>query len=356
MNNRIFLTTLLSCAITVMTVGSATALAADNARQSVNSLMKRSEKLELDIARHQREAHKAGGATSEQYNRGFHDGYNKAVLDLVKSKLLAADPKAAKGIASVGAETVKQATAPAAAKSDSVFWIEKSVASLHGGQWDMAIEAANEAIKADPRHISPYINRAWGYAEKGFIQRAIGDANQAILINPENPLAYNNRGYAHELGGQIIDAKADYQQACNLNYQPACDYSLKIASIAAADIAKQVAMLLSQSYEKFENKNWQDVVSLSTRAINLDPRNAVAYANRAGARTELGQLPDALNDSTRAIKLNPRYGIAHNNQGYVYELMGKPEEAARSYQNACNLGVKASCADYRRMAASVASK
>jgi tetratricopeptide (TPR) repeat protein len=339
----------LSCIVAVLSAVPVAALAAHDA-QNVSALMKRGEKLELDIAKRQREALKAGDAVAAQYKQGFHDGYNKAVLDLVKSKLLAADPKATKNLA-----TLNAGTAPDANKSDIVFWIEKSVASLHGHHWDMAIEASNEAIKTDSSHISPYINRSWGYAEKGYIQRAIADANQAILINPENPLAYNNRGYAHELGGLIVDAKADYQQACNLNYQPACNYSLKIASVAAADIAKQVATLVSKSYEKFEHKNWQQVVGLSTRVLNLDPDNAVAYANRAGARTELGQLPDALDDARHAIKLNPKFGVAHNNQGYVYELMGKREEAASSYQKACNLGVKQSCADYRRMAASFAS-
>ena len=346
-------------ALTVL--GSTSALAADPA-QDTGSLMKRGEKLEMDIAQHQREARQAGGASAAQYDQGFHDGYNKAVLDLVKSKLMAAHPDTANNLASknAGATTLPAVVpaapvAPAAANSNVAFWIGKSVASLQGQHWDMAIEAANEAIKADARHIAPYIDRAWAYAEKGFIQRAIADANQAILIDPKNPLSYNNRGYAHELGGKLVDAKADYQQACNYSYRPACDYSFKIASIAAADISKQVSQLLSDSYEKFKRKDWQGVVALSTRAINLDTGNATAYANRAGALTELDKLSDALADSNKAIQLNPQFGVAHNNQGYVYELMGKHKQAAQSYKNACELGLKTSCTDYRRMAASVAS-
>ena len=345
--------------LALMLLGSTTTSAAD-APQDSSSLMKRGEKLEQDIAQHQREARQAGGASAAKYDQGFHDGYNKAVLDLVKSKLMAAQPDAAKKLATASAPAPAKtapvpAAPPASASSNVAFWIGKSVASLQGQHWDLAIEAANEAIKADPRHIAPYINRSWAYAEKGFIQRAITDANQAILIDPKNPLSYNNRGYAHELGGKVVDAKADYQQACNYSYRPACDYSFKIASIAAADISKQVSQLLSDSYEKFKRKDWQGVVALSTRAINLDTGNATAYANRAGALTELGKLSDALADSNKAIQLNPQFGVAHNNQGYVYELMGKHKQAAQSYKNACDLGLKTSCTDYRRMAASVAS-
>ena len=121
-------------ALTVL--GSTSALAADPA-QDTGSLMKRGEKLEMDIAQHQREARQAGGASAAQYDQGFHDGYNKAVLDLVKSKLMAAHPDTANNLASknAGATTLPAVVpaapvAPAAANSNVAFWIGKSVASL----------------------------------------------------------------------------------------------------------------------------------------------------------------------------------------------------------------------------------
>jgi len=354
MHNRKYLTTLL-CSTLTLTVMMSTAVMAAEQPQTEESLKKRGEKLEMDIAKHKLEAHSAGNASAAQYDQGFHDGYNKAVLDLVKAKLMAAHPDAAKNLASTNPSPGTNNSAATLSATDAVFWIDKSVASLHGQQWDMAIEAADAAIKLDPHHIAPYINRAWALAEKGMIQRAIADANQAILIDARNPLAYNNRGYAYELGGKIVDAKADYQQACNFHYQPACAYSMKITRTASADIAREVTQLLSKSYEKFESKDWKSVIALSTRIINLDSGNAAAYANRAGAYTELGKLSEALGDSNKAIHLNPQFGAAHNNKGYVYELMGKHKQAAQSYKSACDLGVKASCTDYRRMESSVAA-
>lgn len=316
---------------------------------NTSALSKRSERLEFEIEKRQREALKGNDAAAKSYQQGYQDGYNKAVLDLVKAKLMPTDPSAAKSLAGMGAIN-NAASDPSIDKHDSMFWIEKSVMGLNNRQWDLAIEAANEAIKADAHHIAPFINRAWAYSEKGFIQRAISDANQAILIDQNNALAYNNRGYANELAGQLIDAKVDYQQACNLGHQPACDYSVKLSGLIAADINKQIAMLVPQSFEKFQDKDWVAVENLTTRIINLDPANSVAYVNRAGARTELGQLDKALDDSNRAIQLNPGFGIAYNNQAYVYELMGERKLAASSYARACELGVTQSCSDKRRMA------
>jgi len=231
----------------------------------------------------------------------------------------------------------------------------KRVGGPQSDEWDKAITSANQAIKDNPRNFAAYINRSRAYAELGQSQRAIIDANKAILLNHHNPLGYTNRGHAFELDGRINEARADYRHACNLNYQPACGYAQKLDWIGAADIAKRVSQLFSRSDEKFVGKQWQDVVALNTLALRLDPGNVAAYANRAGALIEMGKLPDALIDSKKAIYIDPQYGAAHNNQAYVYELMGKQKEAAQSYKNACELGLKASCADYQRMAASLAS-
>ena len=103
------------------------------------------------------------------------------------------------------------------------------------------------------------------------------------------------------------------------------------------------------NYQKFKEKDWRGVEDMSTKAINLDPGNAMAYVNRSGARAELGLLSTALDDCNRAIPLNPGLGIAHNNCGYTYELLGQKKQAEVAYQQACNLGYKKSCRDYFRL-------
>jgi len=53
------------------------------------------------------------------------------------------------------------------------------------------------------------------------------------------------------------------------------------------------------------------------QAIRLNPKNAMAYANRATAKEVMGDLDGAIADYSRAIKLNPRYVAAYNNRGDV---------------------------------------
>lgn len=126
------------------------------------------------------------------------------------------------------------------------YWIDKSAVDLRNRKWDSAIEAATQAIRLSPKSAVPYINRSWGYAEKGMFQKALADADFAIKVLPNNAIAFNNRAYAYELAGNLLQAQTDYRQACDLNYKPACDSTLKMGSLTAA----QVNALSSSSLSK----------------------------------------------------------------------------------------------------------
>jgi len=283
--------------------------------------------------------------SSVQYKIGFKDGYQKAVTDL-KSSLnqesvnTAASTKVAQSTENKKQTDAKAATALLAASFDKL---------VKEGNWDGAIDAATKAIKLNPDDPVAYINRSWGNAEKGNYKQAVSDADKAVKLSPNNAMAYNNRAYAFELSGALTEAKKDYKKACEFNYKPACETVAKFERAAKGKTIDEVKELLNRSYEKFRNKDWKAVEQISTRAISLDPSNAMAYVNRAGARAELGLLSPALEDCNRAIQLNPGLGLAHNNCGYTYELMGKAKQAELEYQQACNLGVKQSCKDYHRI-------
>jgi len=281
---------------------------------------------------------------SVQYKIGFKDGYQKAVADLKNSlNQDAADPASNKS-AQQTENNKQEGSAEAAALLAKSFQelVEK-------GDWDAAIAAATKAIQLSPNDPVAYINRSWGNAEKGKYKLAIADANKAVMLSPNNPMAYNNRAYAFELSGALTEAKKDYKKACEFNYQPACETVAKFNRASTGNTIDEVKELLNRSYVKFRDKDWKAVEEISTRAISLDPANAMAYVNRSGARAELGLLSPALDDCHRAIQLNPGLGLAHNNCGYTYELMGRAKQAELEYQQACNLGIKESCKDYHRI-------
>ena len=295
------------------------------------------------------DAAQSGGAgnrdvNSVQYKIGFKDGYQKAVVDL-KNSLNEGTLNSAKP------EKVAQSSNEDLAKKKATLagLAEKFHELASQSDWTNAIDAASKAIELDPRDPIAYINRSWAYAEQGNFKQALADADKAVKLNPENGMAYNNRAYAYELSGALTKAKKEYKASCDLNYKPACETVAKFEKAMTGNTIAEVKELLNRSYEKFRQKDWKAVEQISTRAISLDPSNAMAYVNRSGARAELGLLSTALDDCNRAIQLNPGLGVAHNNCGYTYELMGRLKQAELEYQQACNLGVKQSCKDYHRI-------
>ena len=58
--------------------------------------------------------------------------------------------------------------------------------------------------------------------------------------------------------------------------------------------------------------------------IKLDPKSAVAYANRAYAQQRYGKDDLALKDAEEAIKLDPKSALAYAARGFAKVKTDKP--------------------------------
>lgn len=240
-------------------------------------------------------------------------------------------------------------TQAVATKADPAMpWLEKSRGFLHKQQWPSAIDAASRAIVANSKNADGFIYRSWARAENGDYHEAIEDASKAIQLDGENPLAYNNRAYAYELAKSPELAIMDYDFACKMGYQTACDTAKKLRNITKRNKHK-VKQLTAKTARAFQQKNWSSVEQYASQILKIDSNNTDAYINRAVARTELGKYGKALNDCNNALIINPQLGVAYNNKGYVFELIGEKSKAALEYETACQLGIKQSCADFKRL-------
>ena len=70
------------------------------------------------------------------------------------------------------------------------------------------------------------------------------------------------------------------------------------------------------------------------QAVELDPRDAHALVNRAGALRELNRREEALASCERALALRPELAEAQSNRGDVLAALARHEEALASYDRA----------------------
>ncbi len=73
------------------------------------------------------------------------------------------------------------------------------------------------------------------------------------------------------------------------------------------------------------------------KAIELDPRYAIAHSNLGGILKDLGKLKEAELSLLKAIELDPNYAIAHSNLGLIFRDLGKLKEAELSLRKAIEL-------------------
>jgi len=234
-------------------------------------------------------------------------------------------------------------------------WTNKSYQHLQKKEWVAAIRTASAAINLDSNFDIPYVNRATAYIQHGYKDKASTDLDMALALNPDNALAINMKGYLAQEKGSNEDAMRFYSKACGKNLEFACTNYQELAGFRPDDNKGQADYYLDQSASALEKNRWADAIDWATRAIEVDPDNYKAYANRAGALAEAGRAKEALLDADQAIALNPDFGPAYHNRGHAYKIIGNTRDAALEFEIGCGLGVKESCAEFKNIN-SVATK
>ncbi|KAJ3304288.1 hypothetical protein HDV03_002903 [Kappamyces sp. JEL0829] len=102
------------------------------------------------------------------------------------------------------------------------------------------------------------------------------------------------------------------------------------AAPVAIDSAKAEA-LKSEGNKLLAAKKFDEAVAKYSAAIEADGTNAVYYANRAAAYSQLGQHESAVYDAKKALQVNPDYSKAYSRLGHAEFCLGNYENAVDAY-------------------------
>jgi tetratricopeptide (TPR) repeat protein len=259
-----------------------------------------------------------------------------------------------------------ESPSPTAEESDGDL-VNRGIEKAKNGDLDGAIADFDRAAKADPQNDAPFYNRAQAKRLKKDTAGAIADYTRAIELGSTNPAAYNNRGNAraenNDQDGAIADytraielkpdyarayhnramakqakgdtagAKADFKKAAKLDPELANEQSpadskdnppsaVSPAPTLRADASK--GNPVQEGIEKGEKGDLDGAIADFSHAIELDPKNAIAYSNRAHAKRLKKDAAGALADCTRAIELDPNFAEAYFERG---TLKGRNKDA-----------------------------
>jgi len=89
--------------------------------------------------------------------------------------------------------------------------------------------------------------------------------------------------------------------------------------------------------ELMKDGSYQEAVDSYTKAIEIDPNNAIFFSNRAAAYTKLGRHEDAIHDCKTAVRLNPQFSRAYGRMGLAQMNKEQYEDARQSYKKALSL-------------------
>ncbi|KAG0093760.1 hypothetical protein BGZ93_001923 [Podila epicladia] len=112
----------------------------------------------------------------------------------------------------------------------------------------------------------------------------------------------------------------------------AASTSASKSSEPSAEDKKNAEDLKVAGNRKVNEKEYAEAIRLYGEAIVLNPKNAVYYANRAAAYSQMGDHQNAISDSLKAAEVDPAYSKAYSRLGHAYFSVGKYKDAVSAYE------------------------
>ncbi|XP_055389808.1 putative protein FAM10A4 [Condylostylus longicornis] len=99
----------------------------------------------------------------------------------------------------------------------------------------------------------------------------------------------------------------------------------------------QASDLRSQAASAYSEQKFEEAIDLYTKAININPGNALFHAKRGQAYLKLKKPNACIRDCDRALELNCDSAAAYKYRGRANRLLGNWEAAAKDLRQACKL-------------------
>ncbi len=181
------------------------------------------------------------------------------------------------------AEAIRELDQVVTHRRDGEFYYCRAAAYNKLGNFKLALADCSSAIELDPKDPNAFINRCSAYADLGDGAAALRDADQAVLLNSEaaddrkvhsSQGLYLNRGRAHLLLRDFANAVVDFNKAIEIDPKNAMAFhSRAIAHLESEDHKQAVADFLQAARLYGDQGNAKAAADCTTEAEQLSAKD-----------------------------------------------------------------------------------
>ena len=184
----------------------------------------------------------------------------------------------------------------------------------------------------------------------GMIEPAKTQASQLRVVAQDSIFVYSVEGYIEKsrfkpinIPKELKDSILDFiKKFSNINQDTV--YNDLIGFITNEANYDTAASLFYQGNAKSDSGEYKEAIKDYNKAIELNPKSAIAYNNRGNAKSDSGEYEDAIKDYDKAIELDPQLAEAYYNRGLSKDYLEEYEDAIKDYDKAIELNPKSAIA------------
>ncbi len=229
--------------------------------------------------------------------------------------------------------------------NDFVAWLNRSVCYFHKKEYWQAIHDATMAINRGFPREDAYLQRAASHACLGNYAMSLADYDAAAAQAPQNAAVFIQRSAVYAMMGKKDKAAADWARAKQL--RPALTEQDRALipdppkppkpKTLTDEQTKSLAKALADFHRAFRANDESASQTAAEKAVEIDPTNAEARANRARLWSLLGRRDEALAEANEALRLDPKQAWAYFVRGAVNNGRNKRSPAIAELNMALEL-------------------
>jgi tetratricopeptide (TPR) repeat protein len=226
------------------------------------------------------------------------------------------------------------------------------------GDLDGAIAEYREAIRLDPKLAKAHKSLAWALHEKGDLDGAEAAIREPIRFDPKSAMAHHELGWLLWAKGDLDGAVAACRRAIALDpkfddaygllsyplwgkgdFEGAMDVVRRQIALNPKEGYTSLAWLLANSPER-KSHTPQDAIASAKKALELDPKNGVAWIFLGLAHYRAGQWKEAIEALEKSLQLHDGWGDQQFFLAMAHQRAGRSDNARKWYRQGLDRMVK----------------